>query len=108
VVGGDVFGTDAGGELEGDLLYKAAGVDEDEGGAVVLGVGGELVEDLRPHAGGGDGAELVARDLDGDVELAALADLDDGGGLARFVGAGEEAGDEIDGILRGGEAGFRR
>ncbi len=69
-------------EFEGDLFDEAAGVDEDQRGAVVLGVGGELVEDLVPHAVGGDGAEFVAGDFDGEVELAALADLDDGGGLA--------------------------
>ena len=63
---------------------------------MVLGVGGEFVEDLFPHAGVGDGAEFVAGDLDGDVELAALADLDDGGGFAGFwvfMDAGEEVGD---------------
>ena len=84
VVRGDVFVADAFGEFEGDFFDKAAGVDEDEGGAVILRVGGEFVEDLFPHAGVGDGAEFVAGDFDGDVEFAALADLDDGGGLARF------------------------
>ena len=94
VVGGYVFGADAVGELEGDLFDEAAGVDEDQGGAVVLRVGGELVEDLFPHAVGGDGAEFVAGDFDGEVELAALAYLDDGGGLAVFgMDAGEEVGD---------------
>ena len=103
-MGGDVFGADAVGEFEGDLFDEAAGVDEDEGGAVVLRVGGELVEDLFPHAGVGDGAELVAGDFDGDVELAALAYLDDGGGFAVWMDAGEEVGDEFDGVLGGGEA----
>ena len=82
VVCGDVFGADAVGEFEGDFFDEAAGVDEDERGAVILRVGGEFVEDLFPHAGVGDGAEFVAGDFDGDVELAALAYLDDGGGLA--------------------------
>ncbi len=82
VVGGDVLGAEALGELEGDLFDEAAGVDEDEGGAVVLGVGGEFVEDLLPHGGGGEGAELVGGDLDGEIEVAALAYLDDGGGGA--------------------------
>ena len=49
---------------------------------MVLGVGGELVEDLGPHGGGSDGAELVGRDFDAEVEVAALAHLDDVGGLA--------------------------
>ena len=104
VVRGYVLGADAGGEFEGDFFDEAAGVDEDEGGAVVLGVVGEFVEYLGPHAGVGDGAEFVAGDFDGDVELAALAYLDDGGGLAVGVDAGEEVGDEFDGVLRGGEA----
>jgi hypothetical protein len=104
VVRGDVFRADAGGQFEGDLFDETAGVDEDEGGAVVLGVGGELVEDLFPHAGVGDGAEFVAGDLDGNVEFAALAYLDDGGGLAFGMDAGEVIGDQFDGILRGGEA----
>ena len=43
-------------------------------------------------------------DFDGDVEFAALAYLDDGCGFAVWVDAGEEAGYELDGILRGGEA----
>ena len=49
-------------------------------------------------------AEFVAGDFDGDVELAALADLDDGGGFSFWVDAGEEIGNERDGILCGGEA----
>ena len=56
MVGGDVLGAEALAEFEGDLFDEAAGVDEDERGAVILGVGGELVEDLLPHAVGGDGA----------------------------------------------------
>ena len=103
VVCGDVLGADAAGEFEGDFFDEAAGVDEDEGGAVVLRVGGEFVEDLFPHAGVGDGAELVAGDFDGDVELAALAYLDDGGRFAVFVNAGEKVGDEFDWVLRSGE-----
>jgi len=104
VMGGDVFYADAFGEGEGDFFDEAAGVDEDEGGAVVLGVGGELVEDLFPHTVGGDGAKFVGGDFDGDVEFASLAYLDDGGGLARRVDAGEKAGYELDGVLGGGEA----
>ncbi len=56
VVGGDVLCAEALGEGEGDLLDQAAGVDEDERGAMVLSMGGELVEDLLPHAVVGDGA----------------------------------------------------
>ncbi len=104
VVGGDVFCSETLGELEGDLFDEAAGVDEDEGGAVVLGVSGELVEDLLPHGGGGEGAEFLGGNLDGEIEVAALAYLDDGGRGAGGVRAGEEVGDERDGVLGGGEA----
>ena len=52
----------------------------------------------------GYGAEFVAWDFDGEVELAALAYLDDGGRFAVGMDAGEEAGDEFDGVLGGGEA----
>ena len=41
---------------------------------------------------------------EGDVEFAALAYLDDGCGFAIGMDSGEEAGDHLDGILRGGEA----
>ncbi len=104
VMGGDVFRAEALGELEGDFFDEAASVDEDEGRSVVLGVGGELVEDLLPHGGGGKGAELFGGDLDGEIEMAALADLDDLRWGAGGVGAGEEVGDERDGVLGGGEA----
>ncbi len=82
VVRGDVLRAEALGEGEGYLLDEAACVDEDQRGAMVLRVCGELVEDLVPHVVGGDGAELVAGDFDGEIELAALADLDDGRRLA--------------------------
>ena len=101
MVGGDVFGAEAFGEGEGYLFDKPSGVDEDQRGAMILRVGGELVEDLLPHAVVGDGVQLVAWDFDGDVELAALAYLNDGGGLAVLVDSAEEAGYEFDWILRG-------
>ena len=84
MVGGYVLDAEAAGELEGDALDQLAGVDEDEGAAVLLGEGGELVEDLGPHGGGGDGAEFVGGDLDGEVEGAALAYLDDVGRAAAW------------------------
>ena len=78
---GYVLVAEALGEREGDSFYQPAGVDEDQRRAMVLRVGGELVEDLFPHGGGGDGAELVAGHFDGEVEFAALADLNDVAGL---------------------------
>src|ERR1700722_8896686 len=65
---------------------------------------GKLVEYLVPHAGVGDGAELVRWDFDANVELAALADLNDGSGLAVGTDSGEEFCDEFYRTLGGGEA----
>src|ERR1700722_16290612 len=100
---GYVLGTKARGEFEGDLFDEAASVDEDQGRAVILSVGGKLIEDLGPHIAAGDRVELVAWDLDGKVELATLADLDDSRRLTVFVDASEEVGNEFNGILRGEE-----
>jgi hypothetical protein len=69
-----------------------------------LGVSGELVEDFFPHRRRRDRAEFVAGDFDGEVKLAALAYLNDGCGLAGGVNSGEEAGYELDGVLRRREA----
>ncbi len=91
-MGGYVLDAETLRESEGYLFDEAAGVDEDEGGAMIFGVGGQLVEDLFPHGVGGDGTKFVAGDFDGEVELAALAYLNDGGGFAVGVDAGEEAG----------------
>jgi hypothetical protein len=104
VVRSYVLGADTAGQFEGDLFDQATGIDEDQGGAVVLGVGGELIENLVPHASVGDGTQFVARDFNSYVELAALADLDDGGWFPVRMDAGEEVGYEFDGVLCGGEA----
>lgn len=48
VVGGYMFGAQAPSQFEGNFFYEAAGVDEDEGRAMVFGVGGQFVED-RDH-----------------------------------------------------------
>ena len=56
VVSGDMLDAETLGELECNFFYEAAGVDEDERAAMMVGEGGELVEDFGPHGGGGDGA----------------------------------------------------
>ena len=103
MVSGDRVGTEAFGELEADLLYEAAGVDEDECGAMLVREGGKLIEDLGPHGRGGDGAELVRWHLDGEIEGTALANLDDGGGVAVWVGAHQKVGDQFDRVLGCGQ-----
>src|ERR1700679_3845312 len=103
-MGSDVFSPDAVRQFEGYLFDKAACVDEDQGGAVVLRMRGELVEYLVPHAGVGDRVEFIGRHFDGDIQLAALANLDDGGGLAIRVDPGEKIGYQLNRILSGREA----
>ncbi len=101
---GDSVGAEALGEFEADLLHEATRVDEDERGTMLLGECGELVVDLGPHGRGCDGAEFGGGDFDGEIEGAALADLDDGCGLAMGCASDEEVGDELDGVLRRREA----
>ncbi len=67
-------------QVHGEALGETAGVDEDQRRAVLHGQFGEAVVDLAPHFIAGDGAEFRRRDLDGEIELAAMADVDDGGG----------------------------
>ena len=64
------------------VAYASWPTADDDCNRVLVGEGGEFVEDLGPHGGGGDGAEFVGGDFDGEVEVAALADLDDGGRAA--------------------------
>ncbi len=99
---GDVFLAEALGELEGESLGHAARIDEDESGAVLISELGDAVVDAVPDGVGGDGSEFDGWDFDGEVEGAVPAALNDFDvGVAR---AAEEAGDEFNGILRGGEA----
>ena len=71
---------------------------------MLLGQSCELVIDLRPHRGGCDGAEFVGRNLDGEIERAALADLHDGCGAALRIAADQEVRDQLNRVLRRGEA----
>ncbi len=53
---------------------------------------GEAVVDVVPDGVGGDGAELVVGDFDGEIEVTAAADFDDG--AVAMARAAEEVGDE--------------
>src|SRR5262245_18484585 len=77
---------------------EAAGVDEDEGGAVLADQLGDAVVDLAPHLVGGDRAKLVARDLDTDLHRSHVADVDDG------IVVAQEGGDILDGTDGRGES----
>ena len=85
-------------ELEGEPLGHGAGVDEDERRTMFLRELSHAVVDVVPDGVGGDGAELVVGDFDGEIEVAAAADFDDG--AVPMARAAEEVGDERDGVLR--------
>ena len=93
VVGGDVVFAHALGEAVGDALDEAAGVDEDESGAVLEGELLEALVDFVPHFVGGDGAEFGGGEFDGEIERAGGGD-DDGGGKIDIVSM-------LDGSIRG-------
>ena len=101
VVARDSLLPEALGQLLGDALGEGAGVDEDEGGAVRADELGEAVEDVPPLLFGGDGLEVAGWGLDVEFDIALVATVDD---RDRAPGAGEEAGDQLDGALGGGEA----
>jgi hypothetical protein len=88
-------------------LGQAARVHEDERRAVRAHVGGDPVQNLGPLLPGRHGFELALRELDREVELPAVAEVDDParrraiGGAARLARADEQAGDGLDRALRG-------
>ena len=84
--------------MVGDALREPAGVDEDQRRSVGGDELGEAIVDLGPHLVGGHGSELVSRDLDGELHVAAVSDLDD---IRRGA---EEARDLLDRFHRGGKA----
>ena len=106
VVAGDAFLAEAVAQVVGDTLGQGAGVDEDEGGVVLDDEVGEAVVDVVPLLAGGDGFEVGGWGLDGEVEVALMAEIDGdaGAGVALVVGAGKEGGEFVDGALGGGEA----
>ncbi len=90
--------SEAFGEIVGNALGQAAGIDEDERGGMLIGELRKAIVDFAPHFIGGDRAELAGRYFDGDIHLAAMADLDNGGIVA--VGPGQEMRDGLDRLLR--------
>jgi hypothetical protein len=102
VVAGDVFFTEALAEGEGEAFGHFARIDEDQGGAMFQGELGEAVVDAFPDGHGGDRAQLVGGDFDAEVELAALACLDDADIIT--ARAAQELRNQLDGVLGGGEA----
>ncbi len=110
VVGRDLVLADALGQQVGEPLGEPAGVHEHERGAVLGHVAGDPVEDLSPLLVRGDRLERGLRQLDRQVERAAMAEVDDrarrgagrvGPSLAR---ADQQSSDGLDRPLRRGEA----
>ncbi len=77
-MGGNLILADALAEMHGDAFSQRARVDEDQRGAMLQCQFGKAIIDFAPHLVGGDGAEFGARDFDREIELAAVADVDDG------------------------------
>ncbi len=97
-------------EQVGDPLGHATGVDEHQRGAVSLHVGGDAVEDVVELLARGDRTQLVVGQLDGQIEPAAVADVDHRTArpslavVAIGSRADEEPGDGLDRPLGGRQA----
>ena len=104
VVAGDVLLADALRELVRDALREPPRVHEDERRAVLRDQLGDALVDLAPLLGRGDRLEVSRRQLDGEVEVALVAEVDDRAvRLAvsiEAIGADEEARDLLDRPLR--------
>ena len=110
VMGGRPVLTDALGQQMGEPLRQAPRVHEDERGAVLGDVPGDLVEDLSPLLVRGDRLERALGQLDGEIERPPMAEIDDAA-HRRPVRADpplprsdEEPGNGLDGALRCREA----
>ena len=95
-------------EPVGDALGQPSRVDEHDGGAVALDVGGDAVEHLGPVLVRGDGADVLIGHLDGKRHLALVAHVHDRaiGSAVPFSSfrADEQAGNFLDRLLRGAQA----
>ena len=98
---------DAQRELVGDALGEAARVHEDERGAVLRDQLGDAVVDLRPLLLRGHRPQLRRRQLDGQLEVALVAEVDDRAVRAALaveaLRPNEEGRDLLDRALRRGE-----
>ena len=97
-------------QLVGDPLGHAPGVDEHQRGPVAGHVTGDQVQDLGHLPGGGHRAELVVGQLQGEVQLPAVAGIHDRAPgrpvrvVAVLAGADQQPGDGLDRPLGGGQA----
>ena len=79
-------------------------VDEDQGGAVAARVLGDAVEDVRHLAAAHDGLELGRGQLNGHIQVAGVAAVDDHRRRPVVVHAGEQPRHQVERPLGGGEA----
>ena len=94
------------GKVMSDALREAAGVDEDESGTMLADEFGNTIVNFIPQFMRGNGAEFAGGDFDGEIDFALMTDLDDFRSAAS--GTGEEMGDELNGLLRGGKTDAER
>ena len=99
VVRRDVFLTDALGEVARDALHHPSRIGKDERRVVLRDERGKLIVDGGPDLAGHHRLERRTRHDEGEVPLAHVTDVDDLAGGAR-PGAGEEARDLLDRLLR--------
>jgi hypothetical protein len=85
-------------QLMGDPLGQLPGVDEHQGRPVTRDVGGDAVEDLVELIAREGGLELAVGQLQGDVESAPMAAVDDGG--RRLARSHQEPGCSLDRLDR--------
>ena len=105
VVGGDVLLSERLGEGPGDPLRHAAGIDEDQRGAVRFDEGAEAPVDFLPDFPRHHRFERRLRQLQRDVALAGVAGVHDRAfPRSPPVATTEEARNRLDGPLRRGEA----
>jgi len=79
VMGGHAVLSQALGEVQGHALDEPSRVHEDEGGAVRAGQLGHAIVDLAPLLVGAHRPQLVAQHFHGEVEVAPLAHVHEGG-----------------------------
>ena len=98
LVGGQALG-----QLVGHPLGHLARVDEHQGGAMVPRVLGDAVEDVGHLAAAHHRLELGGGELDGHIEVAGVAAVDDDRGRPVLVHARQQPGDHVEGSLGGRE-----
>ena len=99
-MGGDDVVAEPLAELVREPFGEPAGVDEDERRAVLADQLGDAVEHVGHLLGRRDGLELALGQLEGEIEVALVADVDD---RRQRPVADEQAADRLDRPLRGGQ-----